>query len=395
VFQSALIRSHKSGPNSTDAGTIAETLLFYNRVHVVADRGLLADLVSSIGLQNLLTLLADRRLSITYSRSVPAVFSQTTNYVSEFFFTAVVLHAHPDGKRIHNADEVRDAVVRGAGDSRVTRKGATRLLDYLQFKNVGPQKPGDSAQTAAQELSNPAYVKPAIKTLIERLAPGYQFPTIWDFKPIFAENGKFLVATDLDFRAINQEYHRHISPEHSSITIEYLLAHLLDTRVDIDLSAHYMSELVTRRDISELIKLRFERILARRDMSSAEIASFQEVFLGDARAVREAINSGERQFSDFLRILQKADRFKDWLAERNPDAGLLLEYYKAVTSDTWIGKLRGKSLRYIMTTVTGLVEPISGLLASAADEFIVDRVFKGWHPNQFVEGPLKRFTSID
>jgi hypothetical protein len=42
--------------------------------------------------------------------------------------------------------------------------------------------------------------------------------------------------------------------------------------------------------------------------------------------------------------------------------------------------------------------PVAGAIAAAAlsagDAFLLDKILKGWKPNQFIEGPLKQFLSI-
>jgi hypothetical protein len=35
-----------------------------------------------------------------------------------------------------------------------------------------------------------------------------------------------------------------------------------------------------------------------------------------------------------------------------------------------------------------------GVGLSAADTFLLDKLLKGWKPNQFVEGPLKEFIRV-
>jgi hypothetical protein len=40
---------------------------------------------------------------------------------------------------------------------------------------------------------------------------------------------------------------------------------------------------------------------------------FQDIHLHDSRAIREAINSGEYTFDEFMLVLDKAAKFKDWL----------------------------------------------------------------------------------
>jgi hypothetical protein len=65
MFESILIREH-TDTRSVDAGAIAEALLFYNRVHIVADSTLFAEILRAIGPDNLLSLLGKEQLSITY-----------------------------------------------------------------------------------------------------------------------------------------------------------------------------------------------------------------------------------------------------------------------------------------------------------------------------------------
>ena len=100
--------------------------------------------------------------------------------------------------------------------------------------------------------------------------------------------------------------------------------------------------------------------------------------------------------------MQRADRFKTWLSDCNPDGTLLQEYYNTATSDSWIEKLPTKSLRFVFTTLGGaaadLFLPTGGLGTAvgaglgAVDSLLLDRLLKGWKPNQFVEGELSEFV---
>ena len=97
-------------------------------------------------------------------------------------------------------------------------------------------------------------------------------------------------------------------------------------------------------------------LMAKRDKSLSEIAMFEHAQLRNARAIREAINSTEFSFDDFLKILHQAEAkgFKTWLRTSNPDAGLLDEYYKAISADSWIGKLPSKIARFFLVTGMGI-----------------------------------------
>ena len=164
-----------------------------------------------------------------------------------------------------------------------------------------------------------------------------------------------------------------------------------------------MSEMVTTPVASGIINAKFRELLYRRDRSAGQIELFQNQFFEDARAIREVINSGERTFDESLVLLEKAKRFKEWLRTRNPDGELLREYYKSATADSWIDKLPAKSVRFVITTLGGIgadmLFPTGGLGTTlgmgmgALDSFFLDRFLKGWRPNQFIEGPLRNFTT--
>ena len=177
-----------------------------------------------------------------------------------------------------------------------------------------------------------------------------------------------------------------------------LLTLLLEARLDLVLTAQYMAALVTNSATGSIIRQKLAALTAKRDKSVTEIKMFRDIHLQDARAIREAINSGEYAFDEFMRVLEKAAKFKDWLRTRNPDANLLDEYSKSVMTETWLNTLPGKALRFVIAKSMAAVLHASGLGAAgvglkAADNLLLDRLFNGWRPNQFVQGPLQRLRS--
>jgi hypothetical protein len=371
---------------------LAETLLFYNSVHIVADRGLLHDLIVSIGANDLIDLLDEKLLTISFSRTSTAVIDSRVNSVSAYAIVTITYHADQHKRKIRAADEIGETVERALGKSRESKKLTKGLLDRLPLRDVGLGQAKLGRDVVKDELTDPDRLRAYIKAYLSRTVPEYKLPANWDFCCIPASDDGFYILTDLDFHALNREYHKYIGPEHSSISTAFILSHILNAKVDVDLASDYMSEVVTSPVSSDIIRVRFEYLLSRREKSMRDISLFQEVHLDDARAIREVINSGERSFSEFLPVLKKSHRFKQWLAERNPDANLLKEYYEAALAGSWATKLPAKLLRYVFATVAGFANPITGLAAGAADEFLVDRILRGWRPNQFVEGTLKKFT---
>jgi hypothetical protein len=112
----------------------------------------------------------------------------------------------------------------------------------------------------------------------------------------------------------------------------------------------------------------------------------------------QAINSGERTFQDFLRLLDKSPKFKAWLKGAHPDRGLLSEHHRSISSTSWIESLPAKAIRFVIFNGAGLIAdkfvgPAGSIALGAVDNFLVDKVFKGWRPSQFVEGSLRQFTN--
>jgi len=121
MFQSALIRRHSSADTLVDAGVIAETLLFYQNVHVVADRGLLTGILRAIGPDNLATLLRDKRITLSYSRSLPVVMTNNKGNVPTHLLTAVSFGGVGTRTRLSNRQEITEVLEMEMGKNRKSK----------------------------------------------------------------------------------------------------------------------------------------------------------------------------------------------------------------------------------------------------------------------------------
>jgi hypothetical protein len=150
------------------------------------------------------------------------------------------------------------------------------------------------------------------------------------------------------------------------------------------------------------IRLKHFEFLQRRDANKSETEQFREMVVPAFPSIREVINAGERSFSDFLVLLDQVDKFKSWLQKSNPDVGLVQNYHHAATEHTWADKIPTKATRFCVAAGLGLaIEALapSGFGAAAAlsvhglDALYLDRLIKGWRPNQFIEGPYTEFVT--
>jgi hypothetical protein len=170
-------------------------------------------------------------------------------------------------------------------------------------------------------------------------------------------------------------------------------------RGDWYFASRFSSEVATNSVHSVVFKLKFDELLKTRTKSDSQISTFQDFVFDDGRALREAINSGGRSFADLRRVLSSATKFRDWLKNRDPDQELVKAYFREVTKGSWVDRLPVKCVRWSIFTGLGLVADALGaggigtLAISGADAFLLDRLLKGWKPNQFIDDSLKTFIA--
>jgi hypothetical protein len=182
-----------------------------------------------------------------------------------------------------------------------------------------------------------------------------------------------------------------IDPMLPPLTEAFLITLFLDVACDTILAAHYGGDFYTADRTSDLVRIKHSELLKRAGISSHELGEFQDVVLPAYPAIREVIDSGQRSFKDFLRLLDNAERFREWVRGRNPDAKLAAEYVSELSAKEWMQSVPAKSVRYVLAAVAGLAGPVPGLILSAIDTFLLDRLAKGWRPSHFIETKLKPF----
>jgi hypothetical protein len=237
----------------------------------------------------------------------------------------------------------------------------------------------------------------SVKALIELAAPGFAPGEPHRFR-IEQQAQGFFVDTNIDFDALNQIYHARVPREHSSISEAYVLA-LMQGAYEATYYAATLDSEVAVAPMEQVVQAKaVESVVKRHAQSESQIASFVDLTMADARAIREAINAGRVSFAQLLKLLDSADKFRHWLREQPIDAKLLQAYYQAIVSDSWADKLPAKSARWAVFTGLGLAADalgtapwgtIGGVAISAVDSFLADKLVKGWKPHQFIERELK------
>jgi hypothetical protein len=401
VFNSLTI-----GTGELDVGSVAEAMVYYGSVDLYLKGGSLVDLVEHFGYDALVTAIDNKFLQIIFERYHYAVMSNGERPTFHDFGN-VNLAGSAKGEKIQNAaDEIEHQFLRRFGRNAENRTRARNLADKVRVADSNEQ----ILQVARSDAKDKKFVTAAIKALLKALMPGYELPINFRFEVATAKEG-FVVLTNLDWTEINRLYHKRVSPTHSSITPAYLLVHLLDARKELTLSANSETDLLVGDGVSAILQTRISSIASRVTKASQDIKYFH-VTEFEGRTFREAINNKERTGVELINLLEDTDtqKFKTWLKSQNPDGFLMKEYDKAVVGrHGWTARLPFRAGKIVTFTGLGLaadallgtfgLATAAATAASAAtelglgatDEFMLEKLLRGWKPDQFIEGPAKEF----
>lgn len=401
MFEKTVLRnSDNVGPISP--GKLAEALLFYRAVHLVLDEASVLALVSAIGVAAFIDVLKRPDITSTYVTGTAAAMSTQvgplTAHAFGFFslaevpqssdgtskagrkiaspFDALQYHLERVGVRAKDAEKIVIAV-RG--------RAALRPLAEKAFSNELLSK------LAFDDLTDQEFLHEAVREILRSSLPAEHVPTEFKLRAQDSDLGFYLFG-DLDFTKLEAIRNTKF-PNARPVDVGQVLLGIFNARVDLMLASHYGGDFATSPLASALIGLRFSVMLERRKIHDRQIDHFQQVVLEEAPSLAESIDSGSRSFSEFLRLLDKAARFKNWAGGVHPDKGVVAAYLAESTKQDWIQGGPAKVIRYVIgaalgaTGAPGAAETTWGLV----DAFGLDKMFGGWRPNHFVEKGLKPF----
>jgi hypothetical protein len=387
MLEAICVRRTASQGAPLDVGLLVEALVFYQKGHIVADAGTLEFLISRSSPEFLLALIDRDLLTLSYLENMPGCLkSEKPGRGPRYDFALISSPKHTLEQSLPRI--VREAVKDESRSERLTR----RLFSVIKVDKHHASIP----ELAREDAINEGTVERVIEELIRYKAPGYEVPSPLVFR-FEKTDDLFSINTNLDFGAINGSVSQS-NPQADLITPESLLVHLPEVNSDLHFAAKMKADLLTRPENNLIAGSKLGEIFSSIKAKNREIGNFQDFLFEDGRAIREAINSGGRSLEDSLALIDASKRFKQWIRDKDPSADLLKEYCRELSHLEWADKLPTKSLRWLvfggLGFVTGVLNPLVGLGIGAVDTFLVDKLLKGWRPNQFVEGPLRKFLKV-
>lgn len=395
MFEKIVLRRSEGGQALT-AGELAQALLFYQNVHIILDHDSLSKLIPAIGMPRLLSLLSRPNVSAIYCEQGLGTKTDNRGGLQSHSFIAYTWSGDQTSGKLHSRKKrLAYSLVRKGYKKKQAKKFAERFMFRAPLRSLTEDYfvKGGILKAAWQDLFDQDYIHEAVRRSLIRFLGEEIVPSAFIFR-IHPNHPYFSIETNLDFQKINEKA-KQLNPSINKVTPAKLINNVLMARSETILAANYGGEFHTSSLTSEIIRLRYAELLRRIGIEKEELDEFKDVVIPDVPSVQEVIDSGERTFDEFLSVLDKSQKFRDWMQGVNPDEKLLTAYFRDVTSEGWIGGLPSKALRYVLGTLVGVFKPGAGLALSAADSFLLDRIVGGWRPSHFVERRLRPFLDVD
>ncbi|MFZ5929578.1 MAG: hypothetical protein ACOY15_00005 [Pseudomonadota bacterium] len=131
MFESILVRPNTQFGVDSDIGLLAEALLFYKRTVVPANRGYLASLIRSVGLDDLLGLIEDDHidLAIVEDDFVTITNTDSSGIIEYHHFAAMEVSGNQKKTRLSREERLTEIINRVIEEPRVAKKSARRILE--------------------------------------------------------------------------------------------------------------------------------------------------------------------------------------------------------------------------------------------------------------------------
>ena len=377
MFNNITIRNGK--PN---LGLIAENLLFYNRVNIVLDNHFLPNFIQEIGIDTLIELIEYHNLHLFIRENMLAV-SRRDNITHKAH--DVVLIDPPLDK-----EGLIQRAMEETGRKGYARRITSRLVPIVKGLNYKPTFCND----IREDFMNKEFMKKSISEIINNVSSEFNIsPSKIEYDFIQSDGGYYF-KTNLDYEKINKRI-----KGNGLIEPDTIMTEIIEARSNMHFASEFNSEITTKKLSAQLMKSRFDTV-QKTQKSSENIFAFNDFAL-DGKNIQSIINSGQKSMSDFIPILQKAEKFKNWLYEIESDKSIIKEYHNAVIKENWVDKLPSKTYRWSFFTVlsavveaqikTNIALPMT-LGLSLGDAFLVDKLFRGWKPSIYIENEVKPFV---
>lgn len=395
MFDSILIKQNKISDSKVDLGLMCESLLFYGKTNFLLDIFTAKQFVQSVGLEKLKEY-TERGIIKLYFRNgalAPAVFGSKLNSKQYSPFVVAQSEAFDLSEHVNGG-------FKELGFSEAETKLKTR--DFLDLCNPLSYNKGFQDQLSS-EWEDETLLTTQMRAYIKLYLPHLDLTNLKveikdkTFSPLGGNSYSF--HSNYDLHELNSKYSE-VIPQNTLLTWESFLIYLMESSGDIHLASNLNTEIYTDPLHLPFISNRIDELLNKIHKNQTQISSFQSIVLDDYRPIRDIINSGEKNFSDFEAVLDNSFDFRDWLEKVEEDTSIVKAYYEEISKESWLNKKPVKAARFGIFTGLGIVGdilaggiPIGSAITSMSDNFLLPKLINGWKPNHFIDGNVKPFLN--
>lgn len=317
--------------NPTDIGFIAENLLYYQDVNVIVAPDTIPIFLNNCGEDTLIELLTHRNLNLYVRNNILGIaVHKDTHGENSYAFDLF------SSRSLDREEVVFRGIFESTGRRGYSKRIAQRIAPHI--KEIEYKK--EIYEHIKEDVQDSNYVNRVITEMLK--SKNIQI-NITDIECMFlCNNDKYKFVTNF-------------SNNGDVIDPSSLLLNIIETRGDVHLSASLNAEIATTDMNTSLMKIKFRDMYNKVLKNNEDLFQFNDFILNNGHAIREVINDGERTFTDFLKVLDKSDKFRDWLQNIDEKGNIIKEYHNAVTKETWVDKLPAKSFRWSFFTGAGLL----------------------------------------
>jgi hypothetical protein len=397
LFRKILLGPAHGSKGETDPGTIAEAILFYADVRWAATTDGIAAFVRRSGPDALEQVVTSRYLKISFYpqyHSLLTIVPAGVAYAGASHMFLINTHVIAGNIPKCTEDYLVVALRKAGLNEKKAKRCARKLAPYINLHTINEDFRNNYSfiLMIRELLEAKTFTSRAAQELLRVIAPDYPLVGTIYYNLNYESTEIFKIDTNIDFTTLNRIC-RFKCDGWKPWNAGYFASEIMMSIFHSHISSKFLSPLLASESVSALIRSRYMRLYDSSLVDLNNIELFQTTVVKGGRTIRESINNKAKSFSDFMKLMEEAGRFKDWISSQADDAQITQEYVRSLSALSWMDKMPSKIFRFVVANLVGLSHPIIGVNYSAADTFLIDNIVKGWRPSMFIDNHLSEFTS--
>lgn len=390
MFDKICIKNKESESYKLDISFLIDSLLFYNKVVVLVHKKEMALLIRSFGENLLKELIMSGRLEVKIKQ----------NHLGSIILPNGMYNVDTFSSKNENIESLLYESHRIIINNSTKNLEFTNTFSKITDAYIYPQTVRDNI---IADFNNKDLLTKTLPIYFNSIIPEYKLPSSIEIeiekKDGFGPYEGYTLNTNIDMGELNSVFKANRPEIQYDIDYSGFLLSMAESKGDIQIASDLESELVTSDLYSKFIAIEIEQIILQRANSQQQLSLFNEYVLTNCSSLGLAYLAGTINGKELIKILEKADKFRDWLKNLPEGKNLLGEYHSAVMTKDLSDKLPIKATRFVIFEGIGITLDLLGaggigtMVAtglSITDNFILDKIInRKWKPNQFIDGTLK------